>query len=494
MSALLEPKELTTEEVVSLGGVDTAFFNQHFFPRAFRTPAPSFHRGMLEKLDRQPRLFAAKVFRGGAKTTLLRAFAAKRISYGLTTLAFIVSETQEHSLFTVNWLKTAVEHNSLWTQTFGLRKGAKWGEEEIEIIHGQMDLRIRVMAKGITGQVRGFNFDDYRPDLILLDDVCNEENTRTTESRRKLEDLIMGALVNSLRAPGDCPHAMLAMAQTPLNEEDAIEKACKDPSWVSVSYGCFDEKGESRWPEMFPTEYLIQKKKEAMRKNQLSLWMREMECVITSRETALFRKDWIQFWNVLPEGGFYIIGLDPTPPAKENKPITYDRDDAAIVLWYICNGNRYLVDYYITKSPSMEEFSAKFFELAYRAVPLQSVVVETVGYQRVLKDFIQKEMLRRNLFYTILPYEDKRKKADRINQSISNTASNRRLFIHEEHSEWLSQYLDYPDVAHDDLLDATAIAFSSLNPAVEGVTVDGDFTVHIPGQFKELPSTWRGAP
>ena len=96
-----------------------------------------------------------------------------------------------------------------------------------------------MLCVGITGSIRGINFDDFRPDLIVIDDVIDEENSATVEQRIKIEDLILGALKDSLAPATECPDAKLVMLQTPLNREDASCKALKDDEWVSAVFGCW---------------------------------------------------------------------------------------------------------------------------------------------------------------------------------------------------------------------------------------------------------------
>ena len=58
--------------------------------------------------------------------------------------------------------------------------------------------------------------------------------------------------------------------------------------------------------------------------------------------------------------------------------------------------------------------------------------------------------------------------------------------------EFLEQLLSYPDVNHDDILDAFAIALSMINPAMEGVTIEGEY-MEFEDNIPELED-WRSAP
>lgn len=503
--------DLSLPEVIQLGAVSPSFFNSSFLPRTFPLSPPPFQSDACEMLNSPGRLKALKMFRGGSKTSIVRSHLLRRIAYGVTNLSLVVSETQGHSVKSLNWLARQILFNKKLTQVYGLEKGTKWAEnDELEIINRKFDTVTRVAGLGITGQVRGFNFDDNRPDLILLDDPCNEENTGTKDQRRKTNDLILGALVNGLAAPATHPHASLIMCQTPLHKEDAIETATIDPAWETITYGCFKEDGTSQWEDLFPTEWLLKQKATYSARNQLSLWLREMECKVVSSETAAFRAEWLVMDNLIPEEGFTLMSIDPTPPpvnAAGTQTVGYlERlDDAAVCVIKVKGRDVFLAEYYITKSPNTREFLYKIFDLYTRWRPL-FVGVETVNYQRSLKEAIEQEMQNTGIFFPVVPYESKRKKGMRIMQEITNRAYNRSVHVHPDMHEFINQYTEFPNSEHDDLLDAFSICLAILNKMVYGgeelenalappsSALDGFSPPSLQRASESAFRNWRGAP
>jgi len=492
---------IDTEEAVGLGAVDSEFYARTFFPKTARQPSPPFHKDMDGVLENPANRFVGfEVFRGGAKTTKLRLFTSKRIAYGISNTILFVGKSQDHAVKSIEWLMHAVEHNKLWAQTFQLRKGSKWTSSEIEILHGTDNYVIRIIALGITGSVRGVNVLDYRPDLIVLDDPCDEENTATPESRQKMEDLVFGALAKSLAPASEAPDAMMALAQTVLVKGDLIDRAMEDTQWATVRYSCFDSHGESAWPERWTTEELMADKQAHINRNQLSLWLREMECVLVTRENAAFLEEWLEYWDVLPEGGTTYMGIDPTPPPKDGnalKQVNMKLDDAVIMVIKFALGKVFVCEYYACKSPDPEEFIAKIFELGIRWNPMM-IGIETVMNQRTLKANFDAAMQRRRKFFSVIPIEDKRKKETRIVQTVSRYASNRALVVNKEkHPELIEQYGSFQAQAtkqHDDYLDALTIAMSLINPALEGVVMEGDYVdITNEDNIPELED-WRSAP
>lgn len=483
------------QEAMLLGAADPAYFARYFFSRAIKQGTPEFHYAMWAALtDPQWRHVAIKVFRGGAKTTLLRIFTAMRIAYGISRTILYVSEAQSHSAKSITWLKKAVEYNYPFANTFGLRPGAKWTEEDIEILHGPLGHSVRVIAHGITGQNRGINIDDYRPDLIVVDDPCDEENTATKEQRDKTSSLFFGALEKSLAPRSESADAKMVLLQTPLHREDLIESCMKDPQWSSLAFGCFDERGNSRWPQRFPTEELLMDKEAHIRRNQLSLWMREMECSVISPEKRAFKEEWVRYWDTIPEEMLVYMAIDPAPPLSDvARAKGYDRDWQAMVVVGRYKGKAFVLEVSLAKDQNPEQTAMEFFRLATKWRP-RAIGVESIAYQRVLAVFLRQKMAQTGKYYFIQELTDRRKKDDRIRQALVGIASAGQLYFHRSHTELVQQFLDYPETSHDDALDALAMAMDLAGPA-RLTDLETEYR-RIEEDERDIPAltSWRSCP
>lgn len=481
---------LPAEEVLELGAADPSFYSQHWFPETCRQAPPDFHEKMWEGLTEVgQRHVSFMVFRGGAKTTVLRLFVSFCVAYLVSRTILFVGKSQDHARRSVEWLMKQVEFNTAWAHDFGLRKGAKWTAEEIEIITatGQS---VRIIALGITGSTRGINVDDYRPDLIVLDDPCDEENTATPEQREKTNNFVFGALDKSLAPRSEAPLAKMVLAQTPINKGDLINLTVKDPSWKSYVFSCFGPDGLSAWPSRWTTDELLADKQAHIDKNMLHIWLREMECRVISSELAAFKDQWLQHWSVLPDGGFRWIAVDPTPPPREviEGPQKSRRDDAVVMTLLGYKHNVYTAEVFGKKSPDPFELINEIFEQAIRW-NARFVKIETVLFARVLKSLLEKEMVERRYFLTIVPVEDMRKKDTRIRQEIVPYASNRRLFVHPSQTALIEQFTEYPASNHDDYLDALAIGLMNM----EGWMLEEGFGDTFEAEEDVDDGSWRVA-
>lgn len=446
---------VSAQEAVKLGATSLTLYGRLFFPKTFRQESPHFHEEIGRALDSQAnRYIAVEVFRDGAKTTLLRTFTSRRIAYGISRTILFVSASQGHSILSLRWLKRQIEHNRAWTSAFRLRKGTKWVDDHIEIMHGALDTPITVIALGITGQVRGINVDDYRPDLIICDDTSTDEAATSADQRGKQSSLIFGALLNSLAPASESPDAKAVILDTPKSKFDLIESTEHDEGWKFFRFGILDEAGESRWPQRYPLETIKEQKQAAIKAGRLSIWMREKECRVVSEEGAAFKAP-LLFWDTLPGEMTYIVAIDP---ASSDSRLA---DDNATGLIGFHKHDVYLIDYDAETGQDPDMVMASILRLTRLRRPL-GIVVESVSYQRILAWYLEKQMRELRITTPVYKVQDQRRKPDRIVQAIGETSGYGRLFCKPHHTKFIQQYTEYSPLAneHDDVLDMVSMGIT----------------------------------
>lgn len=479
-------EQVDISEVVALASVDTRLYGKFFFPKVIRQDYAPFHEKMDEVLEGPGRRKLLKTFRGSAKTTKVRLFVSKRIAYGISKTIVLVGKSETHAARNVRWLKSQVLRNRTWANTFGLTRGAKWTDTEIEIIQFLSGMaeptKITVIGIGITGSTRGINVEDYRPDLIVLDDVGDEENCATVEQRNKIEELIYGALLNSLAPTSEEPMACLVALQTPLDREDFSVKAEKLSSWIVLTVGCWSEETkdlpldqqESSWPARFTSEELRLEKLDAIARNKLSTFLREMECKISDPETCTFRSEWLRSWITLPKILTNVLVIDPVPPPspKQIAQGNVKKDYEAFGVIGAYAGEFYARAARVNRGHEPNWTISMFWQL-YMMYRPQLVIVEAIGYQRVLKWLLEQSMKARGVYVPILPFADQGSKFNRIVDGVSGPASHGTFHVppaddpegvnnSEGMRQLVQQFCEYPQVSHDDALEVFAVGLSAL--------------------------------
>lgn len=455
----------TLDERVELGARDGIFFAHEWFPRTFRQTSPEFHYEMCSAIEGQEHPFVAfEVFRGGAKTTLLRTCTAKRVSYGLSRVAVFSSASQRHAERTIRWLKRQIEVNHYWTETFSLRQGSKWTDAEIEIINESLEMSIFVLAVGMTGQTRGINLDDYRPDFWVVDDPNDEENTATEEARKKTSERFFGAMQGSLEATSENPHVKMALAQTSLQRDDLINQCHRDPTWKTIKYGILDQYGKSRWESRYPTEWVLERKAGYIGRGQLHIWKREYECEIVAAEGKAFVTENVKFFDWDPVSMEVYLAIDP---AREKHKNPTKAHKAALALVGVNSNGFFLLDYYAQKGKNPEELWVEFLRMALRyPTMLRMTGVESIAFQQMLAWYFREKMKATNYYLPIREIEDKRKKPDRIRQALTGPIQQGVFHVRRTQTEIVELLDQYNDDVDIDVLDAIAMAITMSSPVL----------------------------
>lgn len=478
--------QITTKELVDLCALDDGLFAKSFFPQAVRQASPPMHAVVDAELNNPSTRFLNLLLpRDFAKTTKLRLFAAKRVAFGLSRTILYVAASEIKATQNVNWLRNRIGEKMnaqgvfvppFFSQVFGLKKGTKWTETELEVQHPLLNQAIWILGVGITSEsVRGINFDDYRPDLIILDDVLTDENGATKEQRDKITNLVDSAIKNSLAPRADSPNAKLVMLNTPQHSDDITAKAARDPDWKTIRFSCWTpateslplNEQESAWPERHPTPSLRLEKSNAVAANRLSAFIREKECRIVARESSMFKPEWLAFYGdtELPPNGLTVLAIDPVPPptegmTKQGKVLSSDFEVHTV--WRRYGDRFFLLEMAMMRGHQPTWTTSKSFELATRW-RVNWFSVEGVAAQKYLKFILEQEMIRRQTWFTINLFSDIRSKPVRINSILATPASMGRIVVRSEHSDFIQQWNEYPNCDHDDILDSAAMGVASLS-------------------------------
>lgn len=502
-SPSMTPSEkLTTAEIIELGSTDREFFCKTFFPQTVRQPFSSFHHRLWDLLESSARLVLIQVFRGGTKTSTLRMFTAKRIAYGFARTILLIGKSEAHALASARWLRKRIENeNSRYAQVFKLSPGSKWQDHHFEIQHGlhldpvtHAPVTVTVLAMGATGSTRGVNIDDWRPDLIVLDDIVDAENAATPEQRKKVNENVYGALKPGLAPAVDSPDAKMVGLQTPLDREDYSCLALNDPEWTTARIGCWTIETEhnmiggqeSVWPERYPSDELRKLKQAYIRRNQLSIWLREYECKISSPETNVFLPTWLKFYDLAPPGLVVCSSIDPVPPPSERQIAQglRGKDYEAFASIGYKGNDFYLLDYDLMRGHEPTWTIATFFKHSVKYRP-RKWIIDATAYQRTLAWILRQAMNHQKRWYVIHEFVDQRSKFNRITDSLSGLTSNGHLHVKREHADFIQQFCDYPTVSHDDLLDAVSMALICMQDTVLGDGEDDteDEETHKPIEY-----------
>ncbi len=178
-------------------------FAKTYFPEYMKKDPCSFHRelcGFLENVSRERSgRVAIAAPRGHAKSTFASGiFVLWCICYSLESYIVLLSDTRGQAETMLSHIKEELENNELLGRDF---PDVCWGEMEKKFLWKKDEIitknRVKITALGAGQKIRGRRNKQFRPTLIILDDIENDENTRYVESRDKLFEWFSKAVLKA---------------------------------------------------------------------------------------------------------------------------------------------------------------------------------------------------------------------------------------------------------------------------------------------------------
>jgi len=469
--------------VIDACAADPLFFGHYFFPRAYRQEDPPFARTVWwELLNPDHRLVNVRMARGFTKTTTLRTFTTLRVSFGMSRVILYIGKNDDAARRSVEWVRKAIRFNTRWQKVFGIARGERFNQNVLEVEHAIADHTIYITAAGIMGSLRGINFDDYRPDLIILDDIIDKEMVNTPAAAKKVSDLVFSDVLYSLESETDNPHSKLVNLGTPLNAMDPASQMAKDPEFHTIDIPCWTpetmgldiDQQVSAWPARFPTETMRKRKRNALRTNRTYLFLQELELRLTSPDTQSFKEEWYQTWDILPprEEMKVVMFIDPVPPPspKQIAEGMAKKDYEALGVVGSHKTGYYELETLYNRGHQPDWTIWAFFYLCHKWKP-RTIKVEAVQYQRTLEWILRRAMRERRQWESIEMFTDKRAKHDVIVDGLNGPCSNGVMFFNPNNDMAKEQFTTHPDCSHDDVIEVISRAVEHLH---EGTIDDAD--------------------
>lgn len=363
---------------------------------------PVMHLYMLDTVANDPRDILNMIFRGSGKTTLLAEFLFFYIAiYGeipflsKINLAIYVTDTVDNG---VKNMAKNLEHR--YESSSFLQKYLK-----VIIIQNRWEFIAldgrKFVVKGYGAQtgIRGVKELNVRPQLAVIDDVIGDADAESLPSMSKIKDTIDKAIEHALHPT----RRRVIWSGTPFHTTDPLYAAAESGAYavnvfpVCETFPCTREEFIGAWPDRFTYDAVMRSYTAAQKKGALAGFYQELMLRIRSDEDRLVTDDQILFFkrkfitDNLPAFNFYIT-TDFTTSAKQSA------DFAVIMVWALSNDGRwFLVDGSCARQ-RMPASINELFRLVSKWKP-QSVGIEISGQQGAFVDWIEEQMLERNIYF-----------------------------------------------------------------------------------------------
>ncbi|HRH23347.1 MAG TPA: hypothetical protein PK295_01825 [Candidatus Magasanikbacteria bacterium] len=401
--------------------------------------------------DLRTRLSVIVAFRGSAKSTIITTAYPLWAILGVQKKHFVVilSQTQTQARQHLANIKYELEQNELLRKDLGPFKEEppdEWGRSAIVI----PKYRAKIIAASVEQSIRGIRYLEYRPDLIIADDIEDLDSVRTLESRNKTYDWFKGDVLPS----GDKNLKTIIVGN--LLHEDSVLKRLQQEIESGVLTGIYREyplvtdEDTILWPGKFPTmqDVEIERKKFG---NDLS-WHREFLLKILPSDGQVVYHEWIQYYDTLPTNMYAVwtkTGIDLAISKRDTADFT-----AMVTGTLYRRGNElflYIHPYPINERMDFPETLEKA-KLVAGTGKRNELLIEEVAYQTSLHQQLSKEWyFARGVQTRGL---DKRTRL----AYISNFIKNGNILFPEKGCETLiAQIVGFGVEKHDDLMDAFVI-------------------------------------
>lgn len=516
-----------------LAAFDMSYFGRAYLPHYFIRKSPHFHeeldeiwsRGVMK--GRNP-LKEAKVIsrlkgsrqvvaapRGHAKSTNFTfKDSLHAILYAYKHYILILSDSSEQAEGFLDDIKTELEDNANIIMDFGSLKGDKaW---RTGVILTKTDIKAEAIGSG--KKVRGRRHRNWRPDLIVLDDIENDENVNTPEQRRKLKNWFDKAVSKA----GDT-YTDIMYIGTILHYDSLLNNVLQNPRYKTKKYRAviseavntklWDE-WESIYTNLFNENHeedartFYEAHKEKMLLGAEVLWEEKlsyydlMEIKVSEGtasfnselqndpidpESATFNPEWFDYYEPelmdfsSPE--FVFVGANDPSLGKNKKSDTSSIINLALSTK---TGYMYVVDASVEKRKP-DVIIEDVFEMNRRLKRdckkgFYKFGVEVVQFQYFFKEVMAAKSAEEGEYIPIEEIQSTVNKVLRI-ESLQPVIKNKYLKFNREHKTLLKQLQEFPMGKNDDAPDGLQMAVQ-LAQTVKAVASKANYKTVLRRRFR----------
>lgn len=515
-----------------LAAFDLSYFGRAYLSHYFVRKSPQFHeeldslwqKGVLK--SRNPMKEAKTISRekgsrqviaaprGHAKSTNLTfKDTIHAVLYQYKHYPIILSDSTEQAEAFLEDIKTEFEDNANIIMDFGNLKGDKaWRSG---VILTKTDIKVEAIGSG--KKIRGRKHRNWRPDLLVLDDIENDENVNTSDQRKKLKSWFEKAVSKA----GDT-YTDIVYIGTVLHYDSLLNNVLQNPrykakkykaimseayndklweEWESIYINLFDENHEENALKFF------EERKEEMLLGTEVLWEEKlsyydlMEIKVTEGaasfnselqnepidpDNATFNEEWFDFYEPelvdfkSPE--FIFVGANDPSLGKNKKSDTSSIINLAISTK---TGYMYVADASVEKRKP-DIIIEDIFEMNRRLKKdyhkgFYKFGVEVVQFQFYFKEVMAAKSVELGEYLPIVEIQSIINKILRI-ESLQPLIKNKYLKFNRNHKTLLKQLTEFPMGKNDDAPDGLQMAVA-LAQTIKLTAVKTDYVSVIKRKF-----------
>ena len=285
-------------------------------------------------------------------------------------------------------IKMEIEENELIASDFGELEGAVWTNRRLELKNGTC-----IQSKGSGASMRGTRFRQYRPDLIVIDDVLKDDAINSYSRRDKIHKWLTRVVFNLGK------NAFTIWVNTIFHDDDPISRLCREVAsgdlvrWIAVRLSCLLSDGTPLWKEYWDVQSLLDKKKTIGSAAFSTEYMNEP----LSDEERIFAREWIDDnrYSELPpkERLQFACGVDPATGKHDGTAIVCGARDKDTGIIYVLPSFVQAC----TEQKTLDELCMRHNMWRFGAIAWEDVV-----FSGIYANYIQKLAAEKSLYLPII--------------------------------------------------------------------------------------------
>lgn len=464
-----------SNQITQLYSDNKLLFGKFYFPHYFRKESPPFHIQIVKECSNNLNT-AIQAPRGSAKSTVTTFLdAVHGVCLKKERFIVIVQNTYAKSAGSLNNIKFEFRYNEALKRDFGVDMEIKDAEGDTVFRHPKQPnessaFMTRVLCKGADqlGSIRGERFGAYRPTLILIDDLEDDEMVRNPERRLELEKQFNEVL----NYAGESGETRTVVDGTILHDDSLLAKILSSDRYKRFKKLFYRARtnGESLWPQKWSLSDL-----EEMEAEDPVGFAKEMQGDPSSGSLETIRREDFRYWDE-KDNGIVLYGASGEVSARwsfkdckaaiavdlawENNKAS---DFSAIMPGLVTPANDILFCSYITKRGlrpnELEEIifstSARYESITGKRV---QVGFEKAKLEKVMKWFLQEAQRRRNQWLWLKDINwGGKDKVERVLSRLGNRYAQHSIYHRRGMGDMENQLIRLRSVAHDDLADCAGM-------------------------------------
>lgn len=475
-------------ENINKAKADFFFFCQYYLPHYFSTKPAEYHKILIDVINNrrvtESTIKSIKTFinpkyhsllavsqkldgivdvepREHAKSTRLSfAYPLWAVLTGRSKFVLLISASQDMANLFLENIKTELEENERLIEDFGELKGDKWKTDFITLKNGAA-----IISKGAGSSIRGIRHKQYRPDLIIADDIMKDDLANSPTQREKLDRWFRRVVIPLSK------DAFIVVVNTIFHNDDLPSRLLRDiqerklKNWLGLRFSAILEDGTPLWKERWSIEDLEKKKVALGSINFSTEYMNEP----LSEDELVFKPHWFTFYKeeIFGKKLDIVMAIDPaTGKAKGDFSaivvVGKDKD----------SGIYYVLEAYGEKISDLKLID-KIIEKYLFHKP-RIILFESIAFQEIYKNTVVREASKRGVHLPIKPVKPRAQKEIRI-QKLSPLVENSLIRFRENQKLLIEQMIEFPKGSHDDLVDALEMAISSYEITTESKSFVSEF-------------------